>query len=88
MYNLLALYNLLTVIRRDAPLYLISVINSGDWVWVQLDSPRFQGHSTTLRFRKNDNFKPHSLLLEVNDEEVSHSGNIRSGTDRTDLVPT
>lgn len=68
------MYNLLATLRRNTPLYLISVINSGDWVWVQLGFPRFQSSSITLRFRKNGDLKPHHLLLEVDDEEIAIQG--------------
>lgn len=67
------MYNLLEELRRRTPLYIISVIDSGDWVWIRIGLPRLPA-STTLRFRKTNALKPYNLLLDVEGEEVPVQG--------------
>lgn len=67
------MYQLLAALQHKTPLYLISVIDSGDWVWVQLGFPRIPG-SAGLRFRKADALTPYSLLLQVDGKEIPIEG--------------
>jgi hypothetical protein len=67
------MYELLSEIRRCTRLLVLSVINSGGWLWVQLAlPPRYT--SATLRWNKTAPFKPGGLVLSLNGADIEVRG--------------
>jgi hypothetical protein len=70
------MYELLSEIRRCTRLLVLSVIDSGGWIWIQLAlPPRFT--SATLRYNKSAPLKPGSLLLSLNGAHIKVHGTSR-----------